>query len=854
MRQIFSVCVALSAIVIASLVSGAFFSTSSSAGTVQIQNNQLFVDGEGQPQLYGAELQYFRLRGGNGRNVPREKVIALWNAALDRMVEAKMNAISFYIPWDFHEYAEGKFDFTGTADEDGDGNPDYPSRDVTTFLKLIEQHGIKHIMVRPGPYVNAEWGFLGFGAVPLWFHEKYPQSHMQNSAGEFTKLYDYQNADFRRHSELWIREVYNQVLNRYIGPGKPIDFVQLDNETNYMWQSLYNHDYSATAKERYREYLKSKYVTLEALNSALHHSFSTWDEITPPTQPGVNIADDQEWYRFHDESIHEYLGFVRTIWESLGVREPQVLFTLAESYNATKDGLLPNYALRNDPGVTGMMTVNLYPKTYETDDHPLLNNPFKADHDVKAADEATDHYLGHREEWVLGPEIQGGWWRGVPVSPQARKQTFLTVLGHGLKATFIYYFNEGNNWQTDWMRQQMLPYFDALKAQPKYREIPDVALPWEFWNELQAQTDRSVIVGIDVRGAYFQDAAQAANLYFDAPLDGNAKPQKNYALVKEIGEKLIGPYQNFLAKAVEMTDPVCFLKDVSQHVPSDVSGIDSVKMNSDWAAGLVGYLMQTGINPQIIHWGLSPDSSLDHCKMIILQDNGIFSKEQIAKLKQLITNGAMVVNFLDDSRARALGFDFAKEAISATQAVKLYFQGGTFDAAPAPLFKYSLAPNAACASVLRQGLSVTSPVVSYRCKLGKGSFVQIGALFYDAFNADFYGALQDVPTRRAVFESLLSAQGITPRVQIVEGGDRVVAFGRTSPSGRHFWITVKSARLSEVSFRLRLSDVSAGKRYRVKDLFTAQTFEMSGKALSQEGFLATLPAEESTVYFIEETQ
>jgi beta-galactosidase len=165
-----------------------FISLSVQAGIVEFHDDQLFIDGSPQPQLYGAELQYFRLRGGYGKNVPRAKVIELWNKALDRMVEAKMNTISFYIPWDFHEYAEGKFDFTGTVDEDGDGNPDYPSRDLQTFFKLIEARGITRIMARPGPYINAEWGFLGFGAVPKWFHDKFPESHMRTSLGLKSKL------------------------------------------------------------------------------------------------------------------------------------------------------------------------------------------------------------------------------------------------------------------------------------------------------------------------------------------------------------------------------------------------------------------------------------------------------------------------------------------------------------------------------------------------------------------------------------------------------------------------------------------------------------------------------------------
>ncbi|MGZ3710124.1 MAG: beta-galactosidase, partial [Bdellovibrionota bacterium] len=243
-------------ILFAALLSSFENANAISSRVVTIAENQLSVDGTKQPQLFGAELQYFRLRGGYGKNIPRAKVIALWNKALDRMVEAKMNAVSFYIPWDFHEYAEGKFDFDGTVDEDGDGNPDYPSRDVKTFFKLIAEHGIKHIMVRPGPYINAEWGFLGFGAIPEWFHNKFPESHMRTSSGWKSKLYDYHNPDFLRYTEVWFEHLYNEVLKENIGAGKPIEFVQLDNETNLQWQSMFNHDYSPAAVDRYRAFLR----------------------------------------------------------------------------------------------------------------------------------------------------------------------------------------------------------------------------------------------------------------------------------------------------------------------------------------------------------------------------------------------------------------------------------------------------------------------------------------------------------------------------------------------------------------------------------------------------------------------
>src|SRR5688572_17511934 len=120
------------------LLFGLFFFTSlqTSAGLVEIKNNRLYVDQVAQPQIWGAEIQYFRLRGGSKANLPRQTVLELWARALDHARDAKMNSVSFYIPWDFHEYAEGKFDFDGTVDADGDGNADYPSRDVKTFIRM----------------------------------------------------------------------------------------------------------------------------------------------------------------------------------------------------------------------------------------------------------------------------------------------------------------------------------------------------------------------------------------------------------------------------------------------------------------------------------------------------------------------------------------------------------------------------------------------------------------------------------------------------------------------------------------------------------------------------------------------
>ncbi|MBU6430721.1 MAG: beta-galactosidase, partial [Cyanobacteria bacterium REEB65] len=99
---------------------------------------------QGKPQLLlGGEFQYFRIR----RN--------LWEQGLIALKEAGINAISTYIPWVWHELAEGVFDFDGRTSAE---------RDLRGFLYLCRQLEIP-LIVKPGPYIYAE--YQGFG-IPHW--------------------------------------------------------------------------------------------------------------------------------------------------------------------------------------------------------------------------------------------------------------------------------------------------------------------------------------------------------------------------------------------------------------------------------------------------------------------------------------------------------------------------------------------------------------------------------------------------------------------------------------------------------------------------------------------------------------
>lgn len=797
-----------------------------SAGSFDFKDNQLRIDGVAQPQLWGAEIQYFRLRGGQGRNIPRAKVLEIWNKALDRAVEAKMNAIEFYIPWDFHEYADGKFDFDGTADEDGDGLPDYPSRDVHTWFKLVEGHGIKIIHARPGPFINAEWGFLGFGAIPLWFHEKFPESHCVNPRGQKTSLYSYSDTNFRKYSKRWLEKVYNEVLKPYIGPGRPVTFLQIDNETNLMWQSIYNHDYSPRSVGLYQNYLKDVYGgSLQKVNSTHNRTWQDWKEIKPPEVFGANIDEDQDWYRYQDENMRQYLRWIRQVWEGMGVKEPTVLFTLAESYNALSQGILPNYKIRNEPNSTGLMTVNLYPKTYETADRTLMNLPFKTDHDVKAADIANDTYLGSKQEWVMGPEIQAGWWRGVHVSQESRRQTYLSTLGHGMKAIFLYYFNEGENWQSTWAKEQIQPLYDKLKEDPRFKTIAHDQLPDDFWRELDATVADTLFVSWSSRYILSSGGTHPQTLYFDAPLGPDAEPRAPYAAVKEFGEKVMEPYGAFLATATEVTDNVCILRDDAQHAPSKVSGVNSLIMNSDWAGGLLALLFHSGINPKIVHWDLGGANALKECKLVVYQDNGFASADLAQALEPVLARGGAVLSFLDTGL-----FDLLKGKGAGTN----------------PQLHLA-ATGDSCVRLPPLPMEVDGA----KCAVLGGAAYYARVPIYDVFNTDFYSRVHDVPARRDWMQMILGEVGIEGQFRIKGGSDRVVTYARQGPDGDHFWITAKSGRLDPYSGAIQYTRAKLDKDYLVKDVFSGATVRMTGAQFKADGFSLSLGASGSTAFYVE---
>ena len=77
---------------------------------------------------------------------------AQWSDRLARARALGVNAVTTYVPWNFHEATPGAYDFTSE------------SRDLARFIRLAGAHGL-FVVLRGGPYMCGEWEF---GGLPAW--------------------------------------------------------------------------------------------------------------------------------------------------------------------------------------------------------------------------------------------------------------------------------------------------------------------------------------------------------------------------------------------------------------------------------------------------------------------------------------------------------------------------------------------------------------------------------------------------------------------------------------------------------------------------------------------------------------
>ena len=129
---------------------------------LEIKNGTFVMDGK--PFcIYSGAMHYFR--------IPCE----YWEDRLMKLKAAGFNTVETYVAWNVHQpKEEAKFDFTG-------------QNDLIRFIQAAQKVGL-YVIVRPGPYICAEWEFGGFPAWLLKYEDIRLRCYNERYLG-FVKTY-----------------------------------------------------------------------------------------------------------------------------------------------------------------------------------------------------------------------------------------------------------------------------------------------------------------------------------------------------------------------------------------------------------------------------------------------------------------------------------------------------------------------------------------------------------------------------------------------------------------------------------------------------------------------------------------
>lgn len=156
-------------------------------GKFEIRDD-FYLNGE-KFQVISGSIHYFRV-------VPE-----YWRDRLLKLKAMGCNTVETYIPWNFHEPNRGEFNFEG-------------DHDVCQFVRIAQELGL-WVIIRPSPYICAEWEFGGF---PAWL--------LAQDGMRFRCNYEPYMQEFLAYFD----ELLPRLAPLQITHGGPIIMMQVENE------------------------------------------------------------------------------------------------------------------------------------------------------------------------------------------------------------------------------------------------------------------------------------------------------------------------------------------------------------------------------------------------------------------------------------------------------------------------------------------------------------------------------------------------------------------------------------------------------------------------------------------------
>ncbi|MFD7796542.1 beta-galactosidase [Streptomyces sp. NPDC059759] len=190
--------------------------------TVGFDRYSMLVDGR-RLVIWSGEVHPFRLPSPS-----------LWRDVLQKLRAHGYNTVSIYVAWNYHSPAPGTFDFTGV-------------RDLDLFLRIAAETGL-YVILRPGPYINAE---VDAGGFPGWLTATPGVARTSDPT-------------YLKHVDQWLTAV-DRIVSRhqYTDGGGTVVLYQLENE--------YDNHVTEPAGRDYMAHLYAK-VRADGIDVPLFHN------------------------------------------------------------------------------------------------------------------------------------------------------------------------------------------------------------------------------------------------------------------------------------------------------------------------------------------------------------------------------------------------------------------------------------------------------------------------------------------------------------------------------------------------------------------------------------------------------
>ncbi len=169
-----------------------FFYTGQEDNVHQFEiREEFYLDGD-KVKIISGGMHYFRI-------VPE-----YWRDRLEKLKNLGCNTVETYIPWNLHEKEKGQFCFTGILD-------------IVRYVKTAQELGLM-VILRPSPYICAEWEF---GGLPYWL--------LKEEGMRLRCMYP----PYLNHVKEYYEKLFEVIAPLQITRGGPVIMMQVENEYGY---------------------------------------------------------------------------------------------------------------------------------------------------------------------------------------------------------------------------------------------------------------------------------------------------------------------------------------------------------------------------------------------------------------------------------------------------------------------------------------------------------------------------------------------------------------------------------------------------------------------------------------------